>query len=132
MARGRGSRERQTGENRIGGAETGMLCNSNGQIVIAERFDRWIMTSNDTPRWESKPSSPLPPSFALAACPMQPPSPALLVPRSSSSLFYLSRVSSPCAASLPHGGADVDMRLRHAYAAAFGIGLRAANHRRET
>lgn len=69
------------------------VCNSNGQIVIAERFDRWIMTSNDTPRWESKP--PFPP-----ACPMQPPS-ACRSP--SSPLFYLSLVSSPCAASTTRG-----------------------------
>lgn len=126
---GRERGERQTGTQDRRCRETGMLCNSNGQIVIAERFDRWIMTSNDTPRWESKPPRLSP----LAACPMQPPSLSpLLVPLSPSPLFYLSRVSSPCAASLPHGGADVDMRLRHAYAAAFGIGLRAANHRCET
>jgi len=71
------------------------VCNSNGHIVIAERFDRWIMTSNDTPRWESKPS----PSSPLS-CSMQPPS-ACRFP--SSPLFYLSRVSSPCAASTTRG-----------------------------
>lgn len=55
--------------NRLCGERPG-VCNSNGQIVIAERFDRWIMTSNDTPRWESKPPLFPPP---LPACPMQPP-----------------------------------------------------------
>jgi len=92
----RGERGRQRGRGMKGTAvrrETGRVCNSNGQIVIAERFDRWIMTSNDTPRWESKP--PFPP-----ACPMQPPS-ARCSP--SSPLFYLSLVSSPCAASTTRG-----------------------------
>lgn len=69
---------------------------------------------------------PPPPSFALAACPMQPPA---LPPRP----FSTSRASLHHVLPLYHTrGADVDMRLRHAYAAAFGIGLRAANHRRET
>lgn len=46
--------------------------------------------------------------------------------------FSISRASPRHVLPLPHGDADVDMRLRHAYAAAFGIGLCAANHRRET
>lgn len=92
------------------------MCNSNGQIVIAERFDRWIMTSNDTPRWESKPPPP-------AACPMQPPSALPSPPRPAGPGSFLLCASLRHVLPLPHEGADVDMRLRHAYAAAFGIGL---------
>lgn len=108
---------------RRGGRGGPGVCNSNGQIVIAERFDRWIMTSNDTPRWESKPP-PIPPRARRER--HHP-------PRRSPFLPALAR-SSPRHVLPPphHGGADVDMRLRHAYAAAFGIGLCAANHRRET
>lgn len=88
-----------TRERRCGGRPG--VCNSNGQIVIAERFDRWIMTSNDTPRWESKPLPPPSPPLPLSsACPMQPPSACRSPP---SPLFYLSRVSSPCAASTTRG-----------------------------
>lgn len=138
VARGRATAARgDGGEGERAGAGCGGsgVCNSNGQIVIAERFDRWIMTSNDTPRWESKP----PPFHCVPQCnPLAPDAttlapPALLCHHPSPSPAFL-----PLCASLrhvlplPREGADVDMRLRHAYAAAFGIGLCAANHRRET
>lgn len=63
-------------------------------------------------------AAPLPPLPRHAAHPLLP--------------FSISRASPRHVLPLPRGDADVDMRLRHAYAAAFGIGLCAANHRRET
>jgi hypothetical protein len=83
-----------------GGAGRTGVCNSNGQIVIAERFDRWIMTSNDTPRWESKP--PLIPPRARRARvspqprPRLPPPPPPPFPRRHRAR---ESISSPCAAS---------------------------------
>lgn len=122
MVRGERGRQGEGDEGERQCGERPGVCNSNGQIVIAERFDRWIMTSNDTPRWESNPS-PLPrvPNVTPLGMPL-----SLFIP-----FLSLARLLAMCC--LYHtGDADVDMRLRHAYAAAFGIGLCAANHRRET